>query len=122
MRAENYSFIGFLASADFTDDVFLFDGAADLVGHREARPYFAGIGGRCARQAHGIFASKNRLRNAFQLPISGVGVAIEQHSLARTHPENCGGAGLYRAFNDPQWLRVLGKEVRPSRSELGVRE
>src|SRR6266851_1116297 len=122
MRAENHRFVGFFATANLANDVLLFDGPTDLVRHGEARPHFAWVCRHGARQAHGILASNDSLGKAFQLAIAGVGVAVEQHALARAHPENCGGARFQRAFNDAGWLGVFTEEVGPSPSKLRVRK
>src|SRR5882757_2397662 len=113
MRAENDCFIGHFAAANFSYYIFLFRRTADFVGHAEAHTHFAGVGGYCSRQPHGIFARDHCLGNPLQCSVASVGVAIEQEVLACTHPENRGSASLYGALDYAWGLRVLAKEIGP---------
>ena len=122
MRAENDGFVGLFAAANFADDIFLFDGAADFVRHREAHANFAGVGGNGARQAHGVFARKDCLRNNVELAVASIGVPVQQQTFARAHPQNCGGAAFHGAIDDGRRLRILVEQIGPGRANLGINQ
>src|SRR6266850_559088 len=122
MRAQDDGLIRLFVAADFSDNVFLFDGPTDFVGHVQPYADPCLVSGDGSRQAQPVFTRQYGLRNLVNLPGQGIRVAIKEQPFPSTDPENRRSAFFDGAVNDHRWAKILVEQVRPGRTNITVHQ
>src|ERR1700737_4440067 len=107
MSAQQNNFIWPFVTANFADNILLFDRAADFIWHAKTKAHLSRICRDGARKTHSILARNNRLRNFVQFPIKRIRVTVKQFAFASAHPKNRPCAAADSAVNYSRGAKIF---------------